>query len=309
MDEPTRAGGWRPVEATPDLRLPPPAPHLGPSLLASRAAGPAEPPTPLLPFGPAPGEVAETRQEAPLALLKGLAEAPPRLITRRGMVGLVTVGGLLAGCAVGALALGATGLLMTVAVQAMAFAGGMWVSQQGQQHLEETNRKLHYEATHDTLTGLKNRGAIMGVLEEGLQQWGGRRRHLAVVMADVDHFKRINDTWGHQAGDAVLQEVAARISAALRSEDAVGRYGGEEIMVVLPGLDTSEATRAAERLRLELSSRPFAAGTASLEVTASFGVASSAELEEATGADLIRLADEALYRAKSRGRNRVEAAS
>lgn len=249
---------------------------------------------PELPVAAAPS-VAEPSAPAPTALLKGLAQTP--VFTRRGMVGLVTVGGLLAGCAVGAFTLGTAGLLMTVAVQAMAFAGGMLVSQ-------EANRKLQHEATHDPLTGLKNRGAIMGLLAEAVGVWGGRRGPLAVVLADVDHFKAVNDTWGHPKGDAVLQEVARRLAGALRAEDAVGRYGGEEILVVLPGLGLLEARGAAERLRLELSSRPIE----DLDVTASFGVASSEGLDPVTAAELIRLADEALYRAKRNGRNRVESA-
>lgn len=279
MDEIRPSSGWRLGEA---VRLP-----TG-GLTAGRVSEPA---VPELPVAAAPS-VVEPAAPPPTALLKGLTG-----FTRRGVVGLVTVGGLLAGCAVGAFTLGTAGLLMTVAVQAMAFAGGMLVSQ-------EANRKLQHEATHDPLTGLKNRGAIMGLLTEAVAVWGGRRGPLAVVLADVDHFKSVNDTWGHPKGDAVLQEVARRLGGALRAEDAVGRYGGEEILVVLPGLGLLEARGAAERLRLELSSRPIE----ELDVTASFGVASSEGLDPVTAAELIRLADEALYRAKRNGRNRVETA-
>jgi diguanylate cyclase (GGDEF)-like protein len=255
----------------------------------------------------------EGEAAAPSSLLAGLTQAlkpspAPLLWTRQGLASLVAVGGLLAGCAVGALALGPAGLLVTMAVEAVAFAGGMLLTIAGQQELADANRRLQYAAQHDPLTGLKNRGAIMALLEQEVGQWGGRRRHLGLALADVDHFKRINDTWGHLAGDAVLAEVARRISGALRQEDAVGRYGGEEMLILLPGLGTAEALRTAERIRLEICSRPIHTPEGSLQVSASFGVASTEDLLTPTAFALIHLADQALYRAKERGRNRVEAA-
>jgi diguanylate cyclase (GGDEF)-like protein len=148
----------------------------------------------------------------------------------------------------------------------------------------------------------------MARLEDEVRQWGGRRRHLGLVMVDIDHFKKINDTCGHQSGDAVLQEVARRISNSLRGEDAVGRYGGEEILILLPGLGTREAVRTAERIRQEISGSAIHTPETSLRVSASFGVASTEDLLAPTAFALVHLADQALYRAKSGGRDRVEAA-
>jgi diguanylate cyclase (GGDEF)-like protein len=126
-------------------------------------------------------------------------------------------------------------------------------------------------------------------------------------MTDVDHFKRVNDQQGHLAGDEVLREVVRRISNQVRVYDCVGRYGGEEFLVILPNCNESMALGVAERLRAVLAATPISALGRSLAVTSSFGVACQ-ELGESIEM-LVARADAALYRAKHRGRNRVEAAS
>jgi diguanylate cyclase (GGDEF)-like protein len=127
-------------------------------------------------------------------------------------------------------------------------------------------------------------------------------------MVDLDHFKAINDTHGHQGGDVVLKETARRMRASLRPYDGVGRYGGEEFIIVLPGADVRSTRAAAERLRQYLAAEPVVLGGATLQITASFGVACTHQGDAVDMAGLIRAADAALYRAKAGGRNRVDVA-
>jgi diguanylate cyclase (GGDEF)-like protein len=124
-------------------------------------------------------------------------------------------------------------------------------------------------------------------------------------MIDLDHFKLVNDTFGHQAGDAALLETARRMQGAIRPYDSLGRYGGEEFLMVVPGCDDGCLAAHAERLRLIMESEPFDAGGHQLRLTASFGACSTSPGSEATAEDLIRAADSALYEAKRAGRNRV----
>src|SRR5207237_1150632 len=132
---------------------------------------------------------------------------------------------------------------------------------------------------------------------------------LGVVMIDIDHFKSINDTYGHPAGDCVLREVARAMRSMIRTYDSAGRYGGEEFMIVLPGCNEITAVSHAERLRKSLSSLAVAAEQGEIRFTASFGVAVASRDSGLNNAeDLIQAADEALYRAKHQGRNRVELA-
>lgn len=166
------------------------------------------------------------------------------------------------------------------------------------------------QATHDSLTGLANRAAI---LERLSRQAATARRTgspLAVLIADIDHFKAVNDQHGHLAGDEVLREVASRLSLAMRDADSLGRLGGEEFLGVLYPCGEEDALQAAERLRQAVARSPVCLATGPapcLAVTVSLGVASGAAGGEATTADLLRRADEALYRAKAGGRNRVSA--
>lgn len=180
-----------------------------------------------------------------------------------------------------------------------------------QDALVQTHTALQFEATHDHLTGLWNRSAIFDTLEREFQR--GRRAggSLGIVMLDLDHFKTINDTYGHLTGDAVLREVAQRLAASIRSYDSAGRYGGEEFLVIVPGCAPADLFSSAERLRRCIGERPFKTDTGLVAISISLGIA-SVELDSHSCTDygsLIRAADEGLYAAKAGGRNRVEVAA
>lgn len=167
---------------------------------------------------------------------------------------------------------------------------------------------LHFQATHDLLTGVASRGATMEFLTRELARSFRERSTIGVVLADLDNFKRINDEYGHLAGDVVLQELAHRMLKCTRSYDCVGRYGGEEFLIVFPSSTEEGTVRQAERIRKSIESAAVRAIEGEIPVTASFGVVTSdaARLQDAS--ELIRAADTALYRAKELGRNRVERA-
>jgi diguanylate cyclase (GGDEF)-like protein len=176
-----------------------------------------------------------------------------------------------------------------------------------QQQLMEAREALRVQATHDALTGLFNRGRVLEILATEIARSEREMRPLAVLMVDLDRFKQINDTLGHQAGDAVLRESARRMQAATRQYDASGRYGGEEFLIVLPGCGAREGHAQAERIREAFARAPFAAGADSLAVTCSIGVSSRDACAAGDADRLIREADAALYDAKNRGRNSVAA--
>jgi diguanylate cyclase (GGDEF)-like protein len=166
---------------------------------------------------------------------------------------------------------------------------------------------LRDQATRDALTGLLNRGLVLDGLARELHRADREERPLSIVVADLDHFKRVNDTHGHLAGDAALRQTADRMRSVLRGYDLIGRYGGEEFLVVLPGCDSACAAHVAERMREAVAGEPVDAAGARVTVTMSLGVACATE----PGTDLfslIKAADEALYLAKANGRNRVEKA-
>ncbi|HVO62771.1 MAG TPA: diguanylate cyclase [Terriglobales bacterium] len=167
--------------------------------------------------------------------------------------------------------------------------------------LIQTRERLNYAATHDSLTGLCNRGEILNLLHRELLRGARDHQPTGVILADIDHFKRINDAHGHSAGDQVLKRVAQRLRAGLRAYDGVGRYGGEEFLIVLPGCDAAQTLRRADELRHSICALP---ATGQVHVSISMGVCSSEHL----GSDpdfLLKNADDALYRAKDLGRNRV----
>ena len=185
---------------------------------------------------------------------------------------------------------------------------------QGQ--LLAAREELRQEASHDHLTGLWNRRAATEVLRRDLARAGRVGEPLAVVLADLDHFKSINDTWGHPAGDAVLVETAARLRRCVREGDTVARWGGEELLLVLPGADEAVATEVAERVRRAVSGEPYAVGDEAMRLDGwALPVSTSLGVAVATGAlgegwnELLRRADEALYVAKRSGRDRVELAA
>jgi two-component system cell cycle response regulator len=176
-----------------------------------------------------------------------------------------------------------------------------------EERLIATSEALRVQATHDPLTGLWNRAAILDILRRELARSKRERSPVSVVIADVDHFKHINDTLGHLAGDSVLRQVTARMQSVMRPYDALGRYGGEEFLVIAPGSDQDGAHGLAERLRSSVCDSPLPVSEGVISVTISLGVVATQGLEEVE--TLIRAADDALYRAKERGRNRVELAS
>ncbi len=171
-----------------------------------------------------------------------------------------------------------------------------------QEELLQAREALREQATHDGLTGLLNRTSILNKLDEELSRSSRDGSPVSVLMVDLDRFKSINDSRGHLAGDAVLREAAGRLKAAARRYDSVGRYGGEEFLVVLPGCDADDAALQGERVREAIGGFPFLALSQPVAVTASLGVACSSRcLPES----LVREADDALYLAKAGGRNMV----
>jgi diguanylate cyclase (GGDEF)-like protein len=180
-----------------------------------------------------------------------------------------------------------------------------------QDALLRTQEALQYEAAHDPLTGLWNRGAILDLLRRETQRHQRTGCPLGVIMIDVDHFKITNDTHGHLVGDAVLQEIARRLQASVRAYDLIGRYGGEEFLVVIPSCRPPDLEAGAERLRRCVGDRPIVTRAGEVVCTISLGVASASSLSrDPTEYEvLLRIADEALYFAKAEGRNRVHAAA
>ena len=164
-----------------------------------------------------------------------------------------------------------------------------------------------FQATHDSLTGVWNRAAILDILGGELGRAKREGIPVGVVLADLDHFKAINDTYGHLAGDAVLREAARRMASSVRLYDSVGRYGGEEFLIVLPGCDVTSTLNQAERIRACLSSEPVNTREGRISSTMSLGVAVGSEENQMEA--LLRAADAALYRAKRAGRNRAEASA
>lgn len=171
----------------------------------------------------------------------------------------------------------------------------------------EREERIRLLSRTDALTGLHNRRSIMEALD---QEIGRSARHgtvLSVVILDLDHFKRINDTWGHPAGDQVLRESARVLRESVRETDLVGRYGGEEFMVILPGASLREAEGVLERCRQKLAETQIVTETNELlRVSASFGLVCDETGGDLAAQILIKGADEALYRAKENGRNRIE---
>jgi diguanylate cyclase (GGDEF)-like protein len=174
-----------------------------------------------------------------------------------------------------------------------------------QNQLIAAREAMRRQATRDSLTGLWNHGAILEILDAELTR--GRRdgRPVGVVLADLDHFKRVNDTHGHLAGDAVLREASARIVHAMRPDDLSGRYGGEEFLIVLPGCDESVTAKVCERIRARIADHPVSHDTQLIPVTLSIGATVHAPPYDRDAVDLVRAADTALYRAKAAGRDRV----
>jgi diguanylate cyclase (GGDEF)-like protein len=178
-----------------------------------------------------------------------------------------------------------------------------------QDALLQAHEKLQYEAAHDGLTGVWNRRAILDLLKKEVERHHRNGESLGIIMADVDHFKRINDSYGHLAGDTVLREIVARIAQSMRSYDLVGRFGGEEFLVVVPGCATSEVVASAERIRNFIAGQPIKTAAGDLSVTLSLGAVSVRADSVFDYEAVLHAADTALYRAKANGRDRVELAA
>lgn len=175
-----------------------------------------------------------------------------------------------------------------------------------QDQLIAAREAMRDQATRDSLTTVWNRAAVMDILQRELIRSSREGLPLSLMMADLDHFKRINDSLGHQTGDAVLQEVARRIQSVLRPYDALGRYGGEEFLLIVPGCDITMAWSLAEKVRESVVSTPVLTSAGPIPVTLTLGVANFAEHSNLES--LLRSADDALYRGKKAGRNRSELA-
>jgi len=178
-----------------------------------------------------------------------------------------------------------------------------------QTQLIEARETLRIQASHDSLTGVWNRRAILERLGDELARAGREGTPVAVALADLDHFKRINDSYGHAAGDAVLCEAVNRMRVSLRLYDAIGRYGGEEFLMVLPGCTAQDAVKLADRLRMGIGQETVEVSGGHIVITSSLGVAASDTIPVLDAASLIRAADTALYRAKAGGRNCLELAT
>jgi len=178
------------------------------------------------------------------------------------------------------------------------------------ERLRESVQSSMEMAVMDQLTGLHNRRFMDNRLAAMFDESALRARSLSILVLDVDHFKAVNDSWGHDAGDEVLREFADRVRACTRGIDLVARMGGEEIVVVLPDTGRDAASHVAERIREKVESQPFAIqnGIRNIKVTVSVGVAHR-RAGDASSADMMKRADDALYQAKASGRNRVIVAS
>ena len=174
------------------------------------------------------------------------------------------------------------------------------------EHEEQALRKVYESSVQDGLTGACNRKHLQDRLLAEVAFAVRHKSPLAVVMADIDHFKRVNDSHGHLVGDEVLKATSAALRSTLRTEDLLARYGGEEFIVVVRGIDLKSAAYVAERLRAAVERKPVRCGDVDIAATISAGVSSLACCGAApTPERLIGIADERLYRAKESGRNRV----
>jgi two-component system cell cycle response regulator len=177
-----------------------------------------------------------------------------------------------------------------------------------QDGLLAAQEELRFRATHDALTGVPNRSMVMEALGAELNRQKRSRGVVAIALLDIDHFKDINDTHGHLCGDEVLRTVAHLVKDCVRPYDTVGRYGGEEFLIVISSIDVVGAMALAERVRTTLSSSPISTQFGDVPVTVSLGVAVGSNDESILPDHLLSRADQALYQAKRLGRNRVEIA-
>jgi two-component system, cell cycle response regulator len=172
--------------------------------------------------------------------------------------------------------------------------------------LVEAREEMRYKATHDGLTSLWDRSAILALLHSELCRSRRTQAPVSVLLCDVDNFKQINDVHGHPVGDEVLQEVSARLMNSVRAHDAVGRYGGEEFLVVLSGCDNHDVRERAEQVRRSISAPPVVTAHGELLVSVSVGAITIENWDKSMPIEpFLKKADTALYRAKAGGRNMV----
>lgn len=174
-----------------------------------------------------------------------------------------------------------------------------------QDELKKSNERLKQLSDTDPLTHIYNRRYMINMLEKEMQRAERKGTHLSLVMIDLDHFKHVNDKYGHQGGDQVLAALAELSQSGLRSYDFIARYGGEEFVMTLPETTHEDALMIAERLRLRIQLHSYTGSLKGLSTTASMGVATYPTNFITSLSDLIREADDAMYRAKAAGRNRV----
>lgn len=176
-----------------------------------------------------------------------------------------------------------------------------------QEELVKAQEALREEAMRDPLTHLWNRRTIFNRLEAELKASQSTGKPVGIILADLDHFKQINDTRGHLFGDHVLLETVKAMQGAMRPTDSIGRFGGEEFLMIVPGCGFEETIRAAERIRIAVESMRIRRGEESTQVTVSFGCTASIPTRNDSLEMLLRTSDEALYESKRQGRNRVSA--
>ena len=174
-----------------------------------------------------------------------------------------------------------------------------------QEQLIAAREEMRRQAMRDSLTGAWNHAAILDILRREMARSERDGGPISVILADLDHFKRVNDCFGHPAGDEALCEAHHRMAAAMRPYDTIGRYGGEEFLIVLPGCDETDAWQFCERMRASVADRAMLYNGQEISVTISAGAAVHDHSVPADAQALLQAADQALYCAKNAGRNRV----
>jgi len=178
-----------------------------------------------------------------------------------------------------------------------------------QDELIAARENFREKSIRDPLTGLWNHEEILRILDAELVRADREGRSVCAIMADIDHFKKVNDTYGHPAGDAVLRMVARKMLSIVRPYDSIGRYGGEEFLIVMPGFECRNAAAFAERLRLCIATGTMDTSEGIISISVSLGVAESHIKRRLDANSLVLSADSALYQAKGKGRDCVEVAS
>jgi two-component system cell cycle response regulator len=175
-----------------------------------------------------------------------------------------------------------------------------------EERLVQARDEMHYKATHDDLTAIWNRSSILSLMRSELERSFREKQSTSILLCDVDHFKQVNDDYGHLIGDTVLREVAKRLKSAVRPYDAVGRYGGEEFLILLGHCGHSALESRSEYVRKAIAASPIMAGGTELQISLSIGAVTCRQWDPSVPIErILARADDALYRAKAGGRNRT----